>query len=78
MGLPMLIQHPPTLARKAMSKLLDQAVKIQASITQLPPDKRQYYQSVFNRLEEELLVPLILLQDKIDQEYPDLEPLSLK
>jgi hypothetical protein len=61
-----------------MSKLLDQAVKIQASITQLPPNKRDYYQEVFNRLEVDLIIPLVLLQNKIDEEYPDLEPLSIK
>lgn len=61
-----------------MSKLLDQAVRIQASITQLPPDKREQYQEVFNRLEVDLIIPLVLLQNKIDEEYPDLEPLSIK
>ena len=61
-----------------MSKLLDQAVRIHSSIAQLPPDKREHYQEVFNRLEVDLIIPLVLLQNKIDEEYPDLEPLSIK
>jgi len=58
--------------------LVDQAVRIQASISQLPPDKRGYYQAVFNQLEVGLVPYLGLLQSKIDAEYPDLETLSIK
>ncbi len=61
-----------------MSRLVDQAVRIQASISQLPPNKREYYQAVFNQLEVGLVPYLNLMQSKIDAEYPDLEPLSIK
>jgi hypothetical protein len=58
--------------------LVDQVVRIQASISQLPPNKREYYQAVFNQLEVGLAPYLSLMQSKIDAEYPDLEPLSIK
>ena len=62
-----------------MSKIVDQAFRLQASITQLKDrDKRMHFQALLEATEEVALVPLVALQNEIDKEYADLEPLRLK